>query len=93
MFRPGQRVTVRVPIEGSTTIRTVVPWSAIMLDINGGAWVYEVLEDGLYARRRVEVADVVDGYAVLTRGPVPNTQVVVVGAAELYSTEFGDASH
>ena len=92
-FRPGQRVTARVPLSGSASVQTVVPWSAVMLDINGGAWIYEVLEDRLYARRRVEVTDVVNDYAVLGRGPPPGTPVVVVGAAELYSTEFGDTSH
>ena len=86
-------MTARVPLSGSASVQTVVPWSAVMLDINGGAWIYEVLEDRLYARRRVEVTDVVDDYAVLGRGPPPGTPVVVVGAAELYSTEFGDTSH
>ena len=66
----------------------MVPWSAVLHDIYGGTWVYESLGDHVYVRRRVEVKDVVDDFAVLTRGPAAGTEVVVVGAAELFSTEF-----
>ena len=90
-LRPGERVSVRVPLKGGEADGTVVPWSAVLHDIQGGAWIYEALEGHAYTRRRVEVRDVVEGYAVLARGPAPGTPVVVVGAAELYSTEFGTA--
>ena len=40
-------------------------------------------------RRRVEVQDVVNNLALLTRGPEVNTPVVISGAAELYGVEFG----
>ena len=42
---------------------------------------------------RVEVSEVSDGMALLARGPAPGTRIVVVGAAELFSTEFGGTSH
>lgn len=90
-LRPGERVSVRVPMKGGEADGTVVPWSAVLHDIHGGTWVYEALEGHAYTRRRVEVKDVVEGYAVLARGPAPGTPVVAVGAAELYSTEFGTA--
>jgi cobalt-zinc-cadmium efflux system membrane fusion protein len=91
VLRPGERVSVQVPIKGGETEGSVVPWAAILYDIQGGTWVYEALEDHAYTRRRVEVRDVLEGFAVLARGPTPGTPVVVVGAAELYSTEFGTA--
>ncbi|MFH1763542.1 MAG: efflux RND transporter periplasmic adaptor subunit [Gemmatimonadota bacterium] len=90
-LRPGERVAVRVPMRGSASVERVVPWSAVLYDIQGGTWIYEALENHSYTRRRVEVRDVVEGFAILTRGPAPGTPVVVVGAAELYSTEFGTA--
>lgn len=90
-FRPGERVAVRVPLRGSGLDQRVVPWSAVLHDIHGGTWVYEDLGDHTYARRRVEVKDVVGDLAVLARGPEPGTSVVVTGAMELYSTEFGTA--
>jgi len=90
-LRAGERVSVRIPLKGAEAVETVVPWSAVLLDIHGGTWVYEVVEDHVYSRQRVEVRDVVGGFALLSRGPPPGTPVVVVGAAELYSTEFGTA--
>ncbi|MFC1661548.1 efflux RND transporter periplasmic adaptor subunit [Gemmatimonadota bacterium] len=90
-LRPGQRVSIRVPLKGSESDERVVPWAAVLHDIHGGTWIYEAIGDHAYARRRVEVKDVVEGYAVLTRGPEAGTPVVVTGAMELYSTEFGTA--
>jgi RND family efflux transporter MFP subunit len=87
-FRPGQRVSVSIALQ-SEGEQLSVPWAAVLHDVYGGTWVYESLGEFAYARRRVEVLDVVDGMAVLRRGPEPGTPVVVVGAAELYSTEFG----
>ncbi len=90
-LRAGERVSVYVPMRGGETQGTVVPWAAVLHDIQGGTWIYEALENHAYTRRRVEVRDVVEGFAILARGPAPGTPVVVVGAAELYSTEFGTA--
>ena len=67
----------------------VVPWSAILHDLNGGTWVYENVSPQVYARRRVEVRLVMDGLAILTRGLAPGVKVVSVGAAEIFGTEFG----
>jgi RND family efflux transporter MFP subunit len=93
LFRAGERVSVRLPILGGGGPTLAVPWSAVVHDIYGGAWVYEDLSGGAYARRRVEVADVTEGFAILSRGPAAGTPVVVVGAAELFSTEFGEDAH
>jgi RND family efflux transporter MFP subunit len=87
-LRPGERVGVAVPLRGAAE-ELAVPWSAILHDIHGGTWVYEAMPDQVYVRRRVEVRDVIEGFAVLRRGPEAGTSVVVVGAAELFSTEFG----
>jgi hypothetical protein len=42
-----------------------------------------------YVRRRIELLHVLDGLAVLSRGPAVGTKVVIAGAAELFGTEFG----
>jgi RND family efflux transporter MFP subunit len=86
-LRPGQSVLVELPLLGETEESTV-PSSALLRDVQGGTWVYARLEAGSYARRRVLVDRVVDGIAVLRRGPDPGTEVVVAGAAELFGTEF-----
>ncbi|MBS0261189.1 MAG: efflux RND transporter periplasmic adaptor subunit [Planctomycetes bacterium] len=86
-LRPGQKVNVNLPLNDEFE-SLVIPWSALVTDINGGTWVYESLGDHRFTRRRVQVKYVVDGTAVLANGPAVGTQVVSTGAAELFGTEF-----
>lgn len=86
-LRPGQRLSVQLPLTGETDER-VVPWSAIVHDIHGGDWIYEQIAEHKFARRRVEVKRVVDSLAVLGQGPPVGTTVVSNGVAELFGTEF-----
>jgi len=87
-FRYGQRVGVIVPLREHES-SLVVPWSAIVLDVQGGAWLYERTSPSVYVRRRVQVERVVDDLAALHGGIEVDASVVVAGAAELFGTEFG----
>jgi len=87
-FRPGQRVSVTLFLRGSDD-RMVIPYSAILYDMYGGAWVYANTAPHVYVRTRVELDYVTDELAVLSHGPPAGTKVVSVGAAELFGTEFG----
>jgi membrane fusion protein, heavy metal efflux system len=89
-LRPGERMTVRVRLQGGSQQR-VVPWSAVMHDINGGTWVYENTAEHTYVRRRVQVRYVLDDLAVLETGPSVGAKIVTAGAVELFGTEFGFA--
>jgi membrane fusion protein, heavy metal efflux system len=89
-LRPGERMTVRVKLQGASEQR-VVPWSAVMHDIHGGTWVYESTAPQTYVRRRVQVRFVVDDLAVLESGPAIGAKIVTAGAVELFGTEFGFA--
>ena len=40
-------------------------------------------------KTRIDLRAVIGGDAVLESGPVPGAEVVAVGAAELFGTEFG----
>jgi RND family efflux transporter MFP subunit len=88
-FRPGERMGVVLEFSTAAGDAPAVPFSAVLYDIYGGTWVYESLGNHAYARRRVEVREVSGGMATLRRGISVGTSVVVVGAAELYSSEFG----
>jgi membrane fusion protein, heavy metal efflux system len=87
-LNPGQKVGVTVPLRTQEDA-LVVPWSAIMFDVHGGAWVYERIADHAYTRRRVQVHHVIDSTAVLTTGPPAGTNIVTQGVAELYGKEMG----
>jgi hypothetical protein len=111
---PGERVLVEVALAGNGQ-RKVVPYSAIVYDTKGGAWVYTSPEPLVYVRHPVTVSffDVEEtklttndiyattsiedfliayggrGRAVLLEGPPLGTQIVTVGAMELFGAETG----
>lgn len=89
-LNPGQKVGVTLSLRDEEE-SLVVPWSAVVFDVYGGAWVYENIAPHAYARRRVQVRHVVESLAVLASGPTPGTHVLTQGAAELFGYEMGFA--
>jgi hypothetical protein len=92
--RPGQKVTVILELRGPASGQSlVVPWSAVVHDLHGGAWVYEKVGERAFRRRRVEVQYVGKRQqgeeAVLATGPPAGTLVATGGAIELLGAEFG----
>jgi hypothetical protein len=69
--------------------RKVAPFSSIIYDLDGGAWVYTVTALWTYVRKPVAVEHVSQDQAYLTEGPPVGTQVVTLGVPELYGTEVG----
>ena len=86
-FIGAEKVLVEVSLKGGG-MRKIIPYSALIYEINGDTWVYTSPEARVFVRARV-VADYVDGNrAVLTEGPPSGTQVVSIGATQLYGAEF-----
>jgi hypothetical protein len=88
-LRPGQQVGVRLVEPGSGTPKKVVPYSAVLYDAHGEAWVYTNPEPLSFVRHRVTIEHVDDDKAVLGDGPDVGTKIVSVGAAELFGAELG----
>ena len=88
LFRIGQKVRVSL-LRKAPEESLVIPWSAILYDMNGGIWVYVKVSPQVYSRRRVEVSHIVDDLVVLTRGVNAGDEVVTAGAVEIFGTEFG----
>jgi membrane fusion protein, heavy metal efflux system len=86
--RPGERVSVQLPLMGAEQA-LVVPTSAIVYDINGGAWVYEATSATTFVRRRIEIRSQAGTRTSIARGLDAGKQVVTAGTAELFGTEFG----
>jgi len=84
----GQKVQVFLPLI-QTGESLVVPWSAVIMDIYGGTWVYEQSAPHTFVRKRVQVSFIHGSEAVLASGPTPDSEIVVQGAAELFGTEVG----
>lgn len=84
----GQKVQVFLPLM-QTGDSLVVPWSAVIVDIYGGTWVYNKHAPHTFVRERVQVSFIQDSEAVLASGPTPGSEIVLQGAAELFGTEVG----
>jgi hypothetical protein len=87
-FRLGQRVGVTIPLRQQGPA-LVAPWSAVVYDANGGAWVYEQTAPATYVRRRVQVERAVGDAAIFASGVSPGARLATTGAAELFGVEFG----
>jgi hypothetical protein len=69
--------------------RLVVPYGAILYDLHGETWLYTNPEPLIFIRASI-VIDSIDGdKAILIEGPSIGTDVVTVGAAELFGAETG----
>lgn len=69
--------------------RLSIPYGAVVWDADGSTWTYTTPEPLVYLRAAITL-DRIDGdRALLLDGPDPGTEVVVVGAAELWGTEHG----
>jgi len=87
-FRLGERVSVNLTLKAIED-SLVVPWSSVIIDIQGGTWVYENAAAHRFVRRRVQVRRVMGGVAVLASGPAVGASIVTEGAPELFGTEVG----
>ncbi|MCL4804845.1 MAG: hypothetical protein KJ046_11150 [Anaerolineae bacterium] len=86
---PGQGVRVKLSVVGSGERRTVVPYSALIYDLNGNTWVYVSPEPLVFMRHPVTVEFVEGDRAVLSDGPPVGTTVAIVGVPELYGADTG----
>ena len=59
-----------------------------MYDGSGKTWVYTSSAPLVFERQAVSVTKVEAGVVTANAGPAPGTEVVTVGAAELFGAEF-----
>jgi hypothetical protein len=83
-----QTTVVRTEGEGADE-RTIVPYSAIVYEVDGETWVYTSPDDLKFVREHVVVEEIDGDRAVLTAGPAAGTEVATVGVAELFGAEHG----
>jgi hypothetical protein len=73
---------------GAGKPETVVPYAALIYDPGGATWVYTTVGPRRFLRHAVTVDRIDDEDVILTAGPPVGTNVVTVGAAEVYGSEF-----
>ena len=68
-----------------------VDHAALVFDKAGKPWVFSVVGPRTYVRATVIIKEVQDNVVTLSAGPPVGTQVVTVGAIELWGAELGIA--
>ena len=74
-------------VEGAQ--RLIVPYSAVIYDLEGATWAYVSSDPLTFSRHPITVDHIEGDRAVLTDGPEAGTAVVTVGVAELYGADTG----
>jgi hypothetical protein len=70
-----------------------LPYGALIYDATGKTWVYTSPEPRTYIRAAVTVDRITGDKVQLRTGPAAGTDVVTMGAAELFGAEFGTKGH
>jgi hypothetical protein len=67
---------------------TVVPYAALIYDPEGKTYVYTASERLSFLREPLQVDRIEGDRVLVSDGPAAGTEVVTVGAAEVYGTEL-----
>jgi hypothetical protein len=86
---PGQAVRVKLSLVEDESLRKVIPYSALIYDLDGSTWIYVSPEPLVFMRQPVTVDFIEGDRAILSDGPSAGTIVATVGVAELYGADTG----
>ncbi|MET3950265.1 hypothetical protein [Arthrobacter sp. UYEF36] len=76
------------PVTAGAGAEIRLPYGALIYDANGKTWVYTSPAPRVFERQELAVSRVEAGVVTAAAGPPVGTQVVTVGAAELFGAEF-----
>ena len=89
----GAGVGQKAPRSGGNTaepgVVKVVPYAAVLYDARGDTWAYTNPKPLTFVRHSIHIDYIEGDLAVLSDGPPSGTEVVIVGAAELFGAETG----
>jgi len=66
----------------------VIPYESVVYDADGNAYAYTAPGPLTFVRKEIVIDHVAGDSAVLSEGPPAGTEIVTVGAAQVYGTEF-----
>jgi hypothetical protein len=89
----AKRVGLRTARVRRSAKHTVVPYAALLYSPEGKTYVYTSPRPLEYLRAEVKVHSIDGGRMVLSSGPPAGTEIVTVGATEVYGTELEVPSH
>ncbi|MEZ4862297.1 MAG: hypothetical protein R3C14_13360 [Caldilineaceae bacterium] len=79
--------TVAVQDASDAPGEKVIPYAAVLYDVDGATWTYTNPAPFTYERTAISVEDVKDDMAIVSDGLTAGASVVTVGAAELFGSE------
>jgi hypothetical protein len=83
----AERLGLRMaPIGGQPGAETL-PYSAVIYDGAGRAWVYVRSDSRTYRRKRIAISDITADTVTISSGPAVGTPIVTRGGAELFGAE------
>lgn len=68
--------------------RKIVPYDSVVYNADGSTFAYTSPKPLVFVRAPLKVARIVGDEAILSAGPPAGTEVVTVGAQELYGSEY-----
>ena len=84
-----QRIDLQTVAIEQAAGRMQIPYAALLYDPEGGTWTFVKVGDRTFQRQPVTVDHIAGDTAFLADGPKAGSEVVIVGAAELYGVEEG----
>jgi hypothetical protein len=88
----AKRIGLQILPIGQTQIKgaaqKTVPYSALIYDPQGASWIYTSIDPLTFVRTSIDVNSIEADQVAFFNGPPVGTNVVSVGATELYGIEF-----
>lgn len=84
-----EQVAAQPGTVGGAVERKVIPYGALLYDNTGATWAYTTVEPLVFIRESVTIDYIEGDQVVLVDGPSTGTDVVTLGAAELFGAELG----
>jgi hypothetical protein len=85
----AKRIDVQTQAVGAVSGGTQIPYAAVLYDPKGATWAFVSSGARSFQRAPIALQRIEGDVAFLTDGPPVGTQVVTVGATELYGAELG----
>lgn len=86
--RAAERLDIHTATVEESRTGLLVPSAAVIVDPEGGTWVYASPEPLVFVRAAIHIHHEAGAVAFLTDGPRAGTKVVTVGVPELYGAEY-----
>jgi len=83
----AKRLDIQTAAVSGTATQKVIPYASILYDTQGDTWVYTNPAPLVFVRSPITVDHIEADQAFLSVGPPTGSEVVTVGATELYGSE------